>query len=57
MINIVTEDGFDEKNLQIIRDLIHRKENKWVLEFRYVDKIQRTRRNKYRVIINELLEE
>ncbi len=55
VIKIVTEDGFNEKRLDIIRETIKRKSNKWNVEFKFVNKIERTKAGKYKFIISELV--
>jgi phenylacetate-CoA ligase len=55
IIKIVPKDGFDEKQLDMIREIINRKSNQWSIEFRFVDKIERTNAGKYKFIISELI--
>jgi phenylacetate-CoA ligase len=52
---IVPEDGFDEKSLDYIRSVISSRSKGWNLDFRFVDKIDRTRGGKYKFIINEVV--
>jgi len=54
VIKIVQDDNFDEKQIEIIRDIIKRKSSGWDVEFRFVDEIERTNAGKYKFIINEL---
>ena len=55
LIKIVQEDDFDEKQIEIIGDIIKRKSSGWDIEFRFVDKIERTKAGKYKFIISELV--
>jgi len=54
VIKIVPEDGFDEKQLKKIREIIETKSQAWNIEFKFVDKIERTGSAKYKFIINNL---
>jgi len=61
VIKIVPEDDFDDKlldqiNKQLvpIRELIGRKSEAWEVEFKIVEKIERTRGGKFRYVINEM---
>jgi phenylacetate-CoA ligase len=54
-INMVLENDFDEKQLDTIREIVKRKSNGWEVEFRYVDKIERTGyAGKYKFVKSEL---
>ena len=54
-INMVVEKDFDEKQLDTIREIIKRKSSGWEVEFRYVDKIERTKyAGKYKFVVSEL---
>lgn len=54
VIKIVPEDDFDEKQLNKIREIIKTKSQAWHIEFKFVDKIERTESAKYKFIINNL---
>ncbi|KUG20127.1 capsular polysaccharide biosynthesis protein [hydrocarbon metagenome] len=54
VVNIVPEDGFDEKQLDRVRDIVSRRSPGWDLEFEYVDTIERTGAGKYKFVINEV---
>ena len=54
VIKIVQEDNFDEKQIEIIRDIIKRKSSGWNVEFRFVDEIKRTKAGKYKFVISKL---
>lgn len=54
VINIVPEEGFDEAQLDIIREVIRRKSSRWEVEFRCVDEIERTKAGKYKYVVSEL---
>ena len=54
-IKIVPEKNFDEKQLDVIRELIKKRSPGWNIEFRYVDKIERSSAGKYKFIINNLV--
>lgn len=54
-IRIVTEDDFDEKQLDRITEVIKSKSDEWDVEFRFVDEIERTKAGKYKFIISELV--
>jgi phenylacetate-CoA ligase len=53
-VKMVVEENFDEKQLDKIREIIKRRSNKWDVEFRFVDKIERTKAGKYKFIINNM---
>ncbi|WP_244624814.1 phenylacetate--CoA ligase family protein [Methanococcoides vulcani] len=55
VIKIVPEDNFDEKQLDMIREIIKSKSSEWDVEFRFVDEIERTKAGKYKFIISELV--
>ena len=57
VIKIVQEDNFDEKQIEIIRDIIKRKSSGWDVEFRFVDEIERTKAGKCKFIINSMGED
>jgi len=54
VIKIVTNDKFDIKQLDVMREVIHRKSEKWNIEFLFVDAIDRSYAGKYKFIINEV---
>jgi len=55
IINMVLEKNFDEKQLDTIREIVKRKSEGWEVEFRYVDKIERTNyAGKYKFVVSEL---
>jgi phenylacetate-CoA ligase len=56
VIKIVPEEGFDEKQLDKIREIIKKRSEGWNIEFKFVDAIERTGAGKYKFIINELEE-
>jgi phenylacetate-CoA ligase len=53
-VKMVVEENFDEKQLNKIREIIKRRSNKWEVEFRLVDRIERTKTGKYKFIINNV---
>lgn len=53
VIRIVPDEGFDEMQLDRIREVVARRGPGWDLEFQFVDEIDRTRAGKYKFIINE----
>lgn len=55
VIKIVPEEGFDESQLDHIREVVSRRSPGWDIEFKYVDKIERSSAGKYKFIINELV--
>jgi phenylacetate-CoA ligase len=55
VIKIVPEDDFDEKQLDKIKEIIRLRSASWNVEFKFVDKIERTGAAKYKYIINNLL--
>lgn len=54
LIKIVPEERFNEINLDMIREIIKTKSSGWEIEFRCVDKIERTKAGKNKLIISEL---
>ncbi len=54
IIKIVPEDGFDEKQLNKFREIVKKRSQAWNIEFKFVDKIERTKAAKYKFIINNL---
>lgn len=54
VIKIVAEKKLNEAQLDGIREIIQSKSEGWEVEFRFVDKIERTRAGKYKYIISEL---
>jgi len=54
VIKIVPEDGFDETQLDMIREIIKQKSSGWDVDFRFVDEIERTKAGKYKFITSEL---
>lgn len=55
VIRIVPEYDFDTNELDVIREIINRKSNDWIVEFRLVDAIDRSRAGKYKFIISDLI--
>jgi len=54
VIKIVPEDDFDESQLHEIRETIRKRSLSWEVEFKFVDKIERTGAGKYKFIINKI---
>jgi len=54
VIKIVPEEDFDEKQVDKIKEIVRRRCEGWNLEFKFVDKIERTGAGKYKFIINEV---
>ena len=54
VIKIVPEEGFDEKQLDKIREIIRERSEGWNVEFKFVDEIERTGAGKYKFIISNL---
>lgn len=54
IIKIVPREDFDEKQLQKIREVVKKRSEGWNIEFKLVDKIERTRAGKYKFIINNI---
>lgn len=55
VVKIVPEEGFDEKQLDRIREVVAERSPGWNIEFNYVDAIERTGAGKYKFIINKLV--
>lgn len=53
-VKIIPEEDFDEKQLDKIREIVRRRSEGWKLEFKFVDKIERTGAGKYKFIINKI---
>jgi phenylacetate-CoA ligase len=53
-IKLVIEDDFDAGQLDKIRSIILSKSSKWNIQFKFVDKIERTGAGKYKFIINNV---
>ncbi|CAG0951651.1 MAG: phenylacetate--CoA ligase family protein [Candidatus Methanoperedens sp.] len=53
-IRLVINDGFDEKQLDRIKRIIHNKSIYWNVDFKYVEKIHRTADGKYKFIKNQI---
>jgi len=56
IVKIVPEDGFDEKQLDHIREVVNKRSTGWDIEFKYVDTIERTSAGKYKFIINKIVD-
>ena len=54
-IKIVPEEGFDESQLDRIREVVSKRSPGWDIEFEYVDMIERSRAGKYKFIINNII--
>jgi len=54
VIKIVPEENFDEKQIDKIKEEVRNKSEGWNVEFKFVDKIERTGAGKYKFIINTL---
>jgi len=54
IINIVPEKSFNDKSLNRIQEIIRTKSQGWEVEFKMVDKIDRTKAGKYKFVINKL---
>jgi phenylacetate-CoA ligase len=57
IIKIVPEEDFDEKQLDKIGEIVKERSERWNVEFKFVDKIERTGAGKYKFIINNLKSE
>jgi phenylacetate-CoA ligase len=57
IIKIVPKDGFDEKQLDQIREIVNKRSPGWDIEFQFVDSIERTGAGKYKFILNEVINE
>lgn len=55
-IKMVIEEGFDERQLDKIREIVRSRSEGWKIEFMLVDKIERTGAGKFKFIINKLYE-
>jgi phenylacetate-CoA ligase len=53
IFNMVCSDGFDKTQLDDIREIVMKK-NGWSIEFRFIDKIERTKAGKHRFIVSEV---
>ena len=56
VVKIVADQDFDRKQLDTIRSIVKNRSEKWNLEFKFVDQIERTKAGKYKFIISELCE-
>lgn len=54
IIKIVKEKGFEENQIEIIRNIVKEKSKGWELEFFFVDEIENERSGKYKFIVNKL---
>lgn len=54
-IKIVPEEGFDESQLNCIREVVSKRSPGWEIEFKYVDAVERSSAGKYKFIINDLV--
>ncbi|MBB6401733.1 phenylacetate-CoA ligase [Methanococcus maripaludis] len=54
MIKLVVDENFDEKQLGIIKKIIHEKSSSWEINFKFVEKIEKTKAGKHKFIINNL---
>ena len=54
IIKIVPEEDFDEAQLDKIREIIRKRSEGWKVEFKFVDKIERTGAGKYKFIISKI---
>jgi phenylacetate-CoA ligase len=52
VIKIIPEDDFDEKQLDMIKSVVHGKSPGWNVEFKFVDSIEKTKAGKHKFIIN-----
>lgn len=55
LVKIIPEDSFDENVLDKIRDVVNTRSPGWEIEFKYVDKIEKTSAGKNKFIINEVV--
>ncbi|WP_424353326.1 phenylacetate--CoA ligase family protein [Methanosarcina mazei] len=53
-IKMVIDASFDEKQLDKIRSIVKTKSDGWDLEFKFVDRIERTKAGKYKFIVSEI---
>ncbi|HAU30909.1 MAG TPA: capsular biosynthesis protein [Desulfotomaculum sp.] len=56
VIKIVPEEDFDKKQLDKIKEIVKGRSEGWNIEFKFVDKIERTKAGKYKFIINNVSE-
>lgn len=56
VIKIVTEEYFDKKQLDKIRDAIRKRSERWAVEFKFVDVVEKTGAGKHKFIINDIKE-
>ena len=56
VIKIVPDEDFDETQLDKIREIVRERSEGWNVEFKFVDKIERTGAGKYKFIINNIEE-
>ena len=54
VVKIVADENFDEKQLDTMRSIVKNKSERWDLEFKFVDQIERTKAGKYKFIVNEV---
>jgi phenylacetate-CoA ligase len=57
VIKIAPEEGFDERQLERIRQVVRGRSEGWNLEFRFVDSIERTGSGKYKFIKNNYIKQ
>jgi phenylacetate-CoA ligase len=55
VIKIIPEEDFDEKQLDKIREIIKKRSGGWLVEFKFVDKIEKTGAGKYKFIISKVV--
>ncbi|MEG3054738.1 MAG: hypothetical protein RQM90_00690 [Methanoculleus sp.] len=55
VFNIVPAPGFDEAELERVREAIKLRSPGWRVDFQFVDAIDRTRAGKYKFVINEVV--
>lgn len=54
LIKVISDDDFDENEIDKIQNIIRKRSEEWDVEVKLVDKIDRTKGGKYRFIINEV---
>jgi phenylacetate-CoA ligase len=54
IIKIVPEDWFNKKQLEYISKSVSKRSSKWNIEFKFVDRIDKTKSGKYKFVINEM---
>ncbi|WP_235280511.1 phenylacetate--CoA ligase family protein [Methanosarcina mazei] len=54
LIKIAADEDFDEKQLDTIRSIIKRRSERWNIDFKFVDQVERTKAGKYKFIVNEV---